>query len=179
MNEETKYRVETPEDDDQEEKKGFFRPLPVSTGKVREMGVKGAITKFLGFTMYERKRDILVLLSMAIFGGLIDAYIFSLITIDFLPAEATFMFVLPIFAAIPVGLVAGKTSHAQFGGVLTGLFFVVFLLLYLLTPAFLAPDILIGEFFLSGMLVAMVYFLFVSFASLLGSLVGTLAREFY
>ncbi|MCK5152067.1 MAG: hypothetical protein KAQ65_09510 [Candidatus Thorarchaeota archaeon] len=179
MNEETKYRVETPEEDEQQEKKGFFRPLPESTKKVRIKGAKGPITKFLGIKMYEKNRDILVLLALPIFGGLIDANLFGLIIIDFLPAEATYMFLIPILAAIPVGLLAGKTSHALFGGILTGLFFVVFLMFYLVTPAFVAPDIPIGEFFVSGMVVAMIYFLFVVFASLLGSLTGGLLREFF
>ncbi|MHA2424602.1 MAG: hypothetical protein ACXAEF_07425 [Candidatus Thorarchaeota archaeon] len=179
MNEETKYRVETPEEDEQEEKKGFFRPLPESTEKKKLRGEKGPITKLLGITMYERNRDILILLLVPMFGGIIDANIFGLIVIDLLPAEATFMFVLPFLAAIPVGLMAGKTSHALFGGIVKAIFFVVFLLLYLISPAFIAFDVPIGEFFISGMLVAVVYFLFVVFASLLGALIGGLAKEFF
>ncbi|MHA1909180.1 MAG: hypothetical protein ACW98Y_17930 [Candidatus Thorarchaeota archaeon] len=179
MNEETKYRVETPEEDEQEEKKGFFRPLPESTEKKKPKGAKGAITTFLGFTMYEKNRDILVLLCMAIFGALVDANIFALIIIDILPAEATYMFIIPALVSIPIGLMAGKTSHALFGGILKAMFFVVFLLSFLVAPAFVAPDVPIGEFFVSGMLVAVVYFMFDVFASLLGSLIGGLAREFF
>ncbi len=179
MNEETKYRVETPEEDEQQEKKGFFRPLPETTDFRKPKGAKGAITKFLGMTIYEKNRDLLVLLLLPMFGGLIDANIFGLIVIDFLPAEATYMFIIPLLAAIPVGLMAGKTSHALFGGIFKGFFFVVFLMLYLISPAFIATDVPIGEFFVSGMLVSMVYFLFVVFASLLGALIGGLAREFF
>lgn len=179
MNEETKYRVESPEEEEQQEKKGFFRPLPESTDKIQFKGGKGAITKLLGITMYERNRDRLILLLLPMFGGIIDAYIYGLIVIDFLPAEATYMFILPLLSAIPVGLMAGKTSHALIGGILKGIFFVIFLMWYLISPAFIAPDVPIGEFFVSGMLVSVVYFLFVVFASLLGSLIGGLAREFF
>ena len=162
MNEETKYRVETPDEEDQQEKKGFFRPLPESTQQRQLKGAKGPITKLLGITMYERNRDLLILFLLPIFGGVVDANIYGLIIIDFLPAEATYMFLIPLLAAIPVGLMAGKTSHALFGGILKAFFFVVFLMLYLISPAFIAYDVPIGEFFVSGMVVASVYFLFVS-----------------
>ncbi|MDF1541340.1 MAG: hypothetical protein P1Q69_20750 [Candidatus Thorarchaeota archaeon] len=179
MNEETKYRVESADDEEDKEKTGFLRPLPEPTQKLRKKGKGGAITTLLGFEMYERNRDILVLLIIPLMSGLIDANIFGLIIIDSLPDSVIYIFVIPLIAAIPIGLIAGKTSHGIFGGILAGFFFVFWLMLFLITPALIDPTNLLGEFAVSGLVVSMIYFLFVVFASLLGSLIGSIAREFF
>ncbi|MFW9907833.1 MAG: hypothetical protein ACFFEF_04600 [Candidatus Thorarchaeota archaeon] len=179
MNEETKYRVETPDEDEQTEKKGFLRPLPQVAEKQSKTGPGGPVTKILGLTMLEKRKDILVLILMPLLAALIDANIFGMIIIHTLPESTIYMFLIPMFASIPIGLMAGRTSHALFGGILAGFFFVLVFLLFLITPAFIAPDLLIGEFFFSGLVISSVYFLFVVFASLLGSLVGAVAREFF
>lgn len=179
MDEETKYRVESADDDVEKEKTGFLRPLPEPKQQPLRKGKKGAITTLLGFKMYERNRDILVLLLVPLMVGLIDANIFGLIIIDVLPDSVMYIFVLPLIAALPIGLLAGKTSHGLIGGILAGIFFVVWFMLFLISPAFIDPELLLGEFAVSGLVVSSIYFLFVVFGSLMGGLIGAVAREFF
>ena len=179
MDEETKYRVESEDQQEEKEKTGFLRPLPEPEQKLQKKGKGGAITTLLGFQIYERNRDILVLLIVPLMVGLIDANIFGLIIIDALNDSAIYIFVLPLIAAIPIGLVAGKTSHGLIGGILAGFFFVIWLMLFLISPALIAPDLLLAEFAITGLFVSLIYFLFVVFASLLGALIGAVAREFF
>ncbi|MBN2228185.1 MAG: hypothetical protein JW779_01255 [Candidatus Thorarchaeota archaeon] len=180
MDEESKYRVEKEEDLDQQEPRGFLRPLPESekkpTGARRG---KGAMTKLLGISMYENTRDILVLLIMPLFVGLIDANFYALVVIDVLPNSALYLFAIPAIAAVPVGLTAGKTSHGLFGGMVCAVYFIIFLELFFITPALMAPDAPFGDFVIAGLWLNFVYMFFVVFASLLGGLVGAIAREFF
>jgi hypothetical protein len=176
MDEESRYRTEKPSEDEEKPKVGFLSPLPEAPVKMKG---KGAITKFLGITMHEDKRDLLVLILIPLFVAIIDANIYALVIIDALPDSAFYLFVVPFIATIPVGLTAGKTAHGLIGGVITSIFFVVVLMLFLISPALVAENAPLGEFFISGMVVASVYFLFVIFASLLGSLIGALIREFF
>ncbi len=178
MSDETKYRIEAPEEEKEEkEKKGFLRPLPTAPEPVSSKSMP--ITKFLGITMYEKNRDIIVLLLIPAIVGIIDASVFAQIIVGNLPDSALYIFLIPMLAAISIGLLCGKTSHSLFGGIIAGVFFVVWLLLFLITPALMAPELNIGEFFVSGMVLSAVYFMFVMFASLFGSLVGALMREFF
>ncbi len=177
MDEETKYRVES-EDDDEAEKKGFFRPLPEAETESREKSKSGAMTTFLGISMLEKNRDFIILLLIPLIVGLVDANIYSLVMMHKLSNSTFFLFIIPAIAAIPIGLTAGQTSHALLGGMITAGFFVVFFMLFVISPAFIAPENVIGTFFFSGLVVTSVYFLFVILASLLGTLVGALVREF-
>jgi len=182
LDEETKYRVEEEleKQDEQQERKGFLRPLPEPIEKpVTERRKKGAVTKLLGITMYEKNRDILVLLLMPLFVGLVDANVFALVIIDVLPNSTLFLFAIPAIAAIPVGLTAGRTSHGLFGGIVCVFYFMIFLELFFITPAIMAPDAPFAEFFLAGLWLNFVYIFFVVFASLLGGLIGAVAREFF
>lgn len=182
MDEETRYRVEKEDEelDTKQEAKGFLRSLPEPEVKPRmEKRGKGAVTKLLGITMYERNRDALIILVMPLFVGLIDANLYALVIIDVLIDSTIFLFVIPAIAAIPVGLTAGKTSHGLFGGIICSFYFVIFLELFFITPAIMAPDAPFGEFFFAGLWLSFVYIFFVIFASLLGGLIGALAREFF
>ena len=180
MDEEIKYRVESEEEVEEQEKKGFLRPLPqAEAAPLREKRKKGAVTKLLGITMYEKNRDTLVLLLMPLFVGLIDANIYGLVVIDVLTDSVIYLFVIPAIAAIPVGLTVGKTSHGLFGGIICAIYFIIFLELFFITPAFMAPDAPFGEFIVAGLWINFVYMFFIVFASLLGGLIGAVAREFF
>jgi len=177
MAEESKYRVETPEEDEEPEKKGFLRPLPSAPAPVSSDG-SGPITNFLGITMREKVRDIIVLLLIPALVAIIDVNIYSNVMIGNLPDSTIYLFVLPALAAIPVGLTAGHTSHALIGAIITSLFFAITFLIFLMSPGIVAPEIGIGAFFISGMVLTSIYVLFIVLASMLGSLFGSLLREF-
>jgi hypothetical protein len=178
MEDETKYRVEAP--DEQEEKKGFLRPLPEPDQLPRTYNrKKGAITKLLGITMYERTRDIIVLFLIPCLVAIIDTNIYALVIIDQLPNSVLYLFAVPAIAAVPIGLTAGKTSFALFGGIVVAFFFAVFLTVFFASPVFFVPDLPLGDFVVPGLVLAAVYSLLVVFGSLLGSLAGALIREFF
>ncbi|TFG14622.1 hypothetical protein EU537_02855 [Candidatus Thorarchaeota archaeon] len=174
MDDEDKYRVEEPRKS--EERTGFLRPLPEAPRKTSSSGE--AITTFLGITMRERVRDYLVLFMIPACAALIDTYIFSQIVIDALPDTAIYVFMIPMIAAIPVGLTAGKTSDAMIGSLLTTVFYLVFFTLFLVTPAWLAPEADFGSFFITGFVVSAGYVYIVIMANLLGALFGIIMREF-
>ncbi|MHA1481186.1 MAG: hypothetical protein ACTSQZ_07175, partial [Candidatus Thorarchaeota archaeon] len=177
MAEETKYRVETPEDDEEPEKKGFLRPLPSAPKSVASDG-SSPMTTFLGITMREKVRDVIVLLLIPALVAIIDVNIYASVMIGTLPDSTIYLFAVPVIAAIPVGLTAGNTSQALIGALITSVFFSITLLLFLIGPGIISPEIEIGSFFISGMVLTSIYVLMIILASLLGSLVGALAREF-
>jgi len=177
MAEESKYRVETPEEDEETEKKGFLRPLPSAPAPVASDG-SGPITTFLGITMREKVRDMLVLLLIPALVAIIDVNIYASVVIGVLPDSTIYLFVLPALAAITVGLTAGQTSQALIGAIITTVFFAIILLIFLVSPGIVAPEIGIGAFFISGMVLTAIYVLFIMLASMLGALFGSLLREF-
>ena len=64
MANEEKYRVETPEEDEEpEEKKGFLRPLPTREEPryIKKEGRPEPIIKLLGVSMREKRKDLLLL----------------------------------------------------------------------------------------------------------------------
>ena len=171
---ESKIRVEEPTND--EEKTGLLRPLPGSQPAATRRGVP--IVKFLGITVAENKRDYLVAILMPFLVAVVDTALFALVVIDALPAEALYMFGLPALISITVGLVVPQPSKAVLSAFLTGVFFFVIFVLFLIAPGFAVPEVGVGDFFFAGMVVAAIYFLFVVFASFVGTLVGVVMREF-
>ena len=180
MAEEEKYRVESPEEEDQTEKKGFFRPLPEKEQeyKVVEGKRPQPVVKLLGISMSEKKRDIILLLLMPILTALIDTAIFSFVTVNIWEGSATYLFYIPTLAAIPIGLAVSETGPALIGGFLSAAFFMLFFVLFLMSPVIMVPTLGIGEFFISGIALAIGYIIFIVVASLLGSIIGTIMREF-
>ncbi|MGY5875134.1 MAG: hypothetical protein RTU30_05270 [Candidatus Thorarchaeota archaeon] len=179
MAEETKYRVEEPTEDD-DEPKGFLRPLPESTSKrTPRDGQLSPIVKLFGIEMRESVRDIIVVLITPLIAGLIDASLYALVIVDALPEDAMYMFVLPAVAAIPIGLTVAQAGRAILGGFLAVLFFAVFLMLFLATPAMFSPDIAILDLVFAGGVIIAIYSLFIIIASQLGNLLGIILREFF
>ncbi len=180
MEDESKYRVEEAEEEEKE-KKGLFRPLP----KVEEETVIGKsgrpepIVKFFGLKMTERRRDLLLILLMPAMAGLVDAAVYSFIIIGTVDSVGLYTFVIPMLAAIPVGLVVSRASHALLSALLATLFYVLFFLLFLASPAIQWPAFDLGQFLVSGFVIAAVYLLLVILASLLGALIGAIIREFF
>lgn len=178
---EERYRVEEPEEET-EEPKGFLRPLPKADEPaevVQVGGKKVPIVNFLGFKMREDRRDLLVMFLIPIFTAIIDANMYSLVVVDILEESALYMFVVPILAAIPIGLVVSNTSRALFSALFAAVFFVFFFMLFLVSPVFIAPVYDPASFFISGLVVSSIYILFVILASLLGTLFGSIIREFF
>ncbi|MHA2021830.1 MAG: hypothetical protein ACW98J_06260 [Candidatus Thorarchaeota archaeon] len=179
MEDESKFRVETPEQEEKE-KTGLLRPLPETTKptKSRE-GKVDPIVKLLGISMTERRRDRLVMILMPLLAGLIDAYVYSEIMILRVEASGLSTFVIPMIVAIPVGLVIERTNQSLIAALLVTVFFVSFFMLYLVSPALIWPAFDLSQFVLNGLVVAGVYLLLVVLASLMGTLIGALIREFF
>ncbi len=180
MTDEEKFRIEEPEEKDPEqEKKGFYRPLPKTEKKTKiKDGKAQPIVKFLGISMYEKNRDILVLILMPMLSAIINTSIYSFVTLSLWEDSSTYLFFVPVIVAIPIGLVIADTGKALIGGLLSSIFFVVFFVLFLTSPAFMTPELGITDFLISGITLSVVYFIFIIVAGLLGSIIGTIIREF-
>lgn len=179
MDEETKYRVEDPSQDE-DDLPGIMKPLPQAPETRRDRRKRPVpIVKFLGMTMKETSRDNLLFIMVPLLVGLIDANIFSWIIVSILEESSIYMFLLPLFAAIPVGLVMPNTGRTIGGALLVSLFFAIFIVAFLIAPNVLLQAGEIGYYFMNALIVTSVYIIFVSLASLLGSIVGMLLREFF
>jgi hypothetical protein len=179
MEEESKFRVEAPEQEEKE-KTGLLRPLPETTkATTTRKGKVEPIVKLLGISMTERRRDSLVMILMPLLAGLIDAYFYSEIMVMRIEDAGLYIFVIPMIVAIPVGLVVERASQSLIAALLATVFFVVFFMLFLVSPALIWPAFDLGQFFLSGLVVAAVYLLLVILASIMGALIGTVIREFF
>ena len=178
MDEETKYRVEDP-DQVEDEMPGIMKPLPSSPETRRKRGKRPVpIVKFFGVTMKETSRDNLLLIMIPLLVALIDANVFSWIIVGILEESSVYMFVIPLFAAIPVGLLMANTGRTIGGAVLTAIFFAVLIVGFIVIPSSFLQPASLADFLLSATVVASVYVLFVFLASLLGSIAGMLLREF-
>lgn len=181
MTNEEKYRLEDPdkEEDKLVEKKGLFRPLPQSVQNVRAKNGKAQpIVKFLGISMHEKNRDIIVLILMPMLTAIINVSILSFVTLSLVERTAVFLFLLPTIAAIPIGLVIAETGPALIGGFLSSIFFLIFFVFFLTSPVFYVPDLGLANFIISGIALSVAYFLLIVVAGLLGSVIGTIIREF-
>ena len=180
MTNEEKFRLEDPEEEEPvEEKKGLFRPLPKTETKTRvKDGRPQPVVKFLGISMFEKRRDILVIILMPMLTAIINTSIFSFVTLSLVEGSATYLFYLPVVAAIPIGLVIAETGPALVGGFLSSIFFLIFFVFFLTTPAFFAPELGVSNFLISGIALSVAYYLFIVVAGLLGAVIGTIMREF-
>ncbi len=177
---EEQYRVEDKEEEDTDSV--FLRPLPTAEAHQEVAIVKGKkvpIVNFLGMRVREDRRDLIVVLLMPMLVGIVDATIFSAIAIMQLPDSATYMFFIPALIAIPIGLTVPHAGRALIGAILATAFFALFFNLFLISPAFISSSFDIGSFIFSGLVITSVYILFVSLASLLGTLGGLAIREFF
>lgn len=181
MAEEEKFRLEEPEEKDPaQEKKGLYRPLPEVEKKTRRKDGKAQpIVKFLGISMYEKNRDILVLILMPMLSALINTSIYSFVILNLWENSSTYLFFIPVIVAIPIGLAIADTGHALIGGFLSAVFFFVFFIIFLVSPIFIVPELGIGNFLISGIALSVGYFILIIVAGLLGSVIGTIIREFF
>ncbi|RDE12931.1 MAG: hypothetical protein C4K47_07005 [Candidatus Thorarchaeota archaeon] len=176
MSDDDKYRTE-PSREDESEKIGLLRPLPTSdTGPTPRK--TSPVVEFLGISMRENRRDLLVLFLIPLLVAITDASVYSAIAVGALAQNAAYMFGIPALVAITIGLTAYQTSRALIGAVLTALFFSAIFVIFLVSPALLSQPEEVGGFFLAGLSVITVYFLFVMFSSLLGTVIGIIIREF-
>jgi len=181
MTDEEKFRLEEPEQEQvpAEEKKGLFRPLPKTEKETKiKDGKPQPIVRFLGISMYERNRDILVIILMPMLTAIINVNLISLVTLSLVEQSATFLFFLPAVAAIPIGLVVAETGPALVSGFLSSIFFLALFLIFLSTPALYVPELGIATFLVSGIALSIAYYVFVVVAGLLGAVIGTILREF-
>jgi len=183
MANEEKYRVETPEDEpeEKEEKKGLFRPLPTREEPkyVDKDGRPQPIVKVLGISMPEKRKDLLMLILIPALVGLIDATIYSYVITAQVGSSATYLFFIPALVAIPIGLTSSEAGNGLIGGFLGAVFFLVFLITFLTSPAILVPELGIGNFIMSGFAISIAYFILLTLATLLGSVIGVIIREFF
>ncbi|MFW9804335.1 MAG: hypothetical protein ACFFFC_16885 [Candidatus Thorarchaeota archaeon] len=178
MEDESRFRVESP-DEEEKEKTGLLKPLPESVEpSAAQIEKAEPIVKLLGISMTEKRRDRFLFVLVPMLAGLIDAAMFSQIIVARLESTVLVTFVFPLVVAIPIGLVVGRTNQTIFAALLATVFFVLFFMLFLISPALLWPALDIGLFLLNGVVVAVVYMLLVVFGSLFGALIGILVREF-
>lgn len=181
MANEEKYRVETPEEDEEpEEKKGFLRPLPTREEPqyIKKEGRPEPIVKLLGVSMREKRKDLLLLFLIPALVGLIDTMIYSGIIINKLPDDATYLFFIPVFVAIPIGLTASEAGRSLIGGFLGALFFLLFLIIFLSSPGLILPDLGLANFIFTALAFSIVFFIIATLATFLGAAIGTILREF-
>ena len=181
MADEEKIRVETPEDDEKpEEKKGFLRPLPTREEPqyTDKDGRPQPIVKLFGISMPEKRRDLLMLLMIPAFVGLIDATLYSHIFTHHLPANATYVFFIPVIIAIPIGLTAPDAGRALVGGFFGALFYLLIYIIFLSSPALFVPELGIANLVINAIALSIVYFLLMTLATILGAVIGTILREF-
>ena len=182
MANEEKYRTETPEEDEAPiEKKGLLRPLPSKEEPkyVYKDGRPQPIVRLLGISMSEKRRDRVILLLIPIMVGIIDTLIYSNVVTSNWPNSATFLFFIPIIVSIPIGLTASDVGTGLIGGFLGAMFFLIFFITFLATPALLVPALGLGTFLISGIALSLGYFILMTTATLLGAVIGTLIREFF
>ena len=183
MANEEKYRIETPEEEEEEveEKKGLFRPLPKKEEPqyMDEDGRPQPIVKVLGFRMREKRKDLLMVILIPALVGLIDTMIYSFIVTVRWENTATYLFAIPVIVAIPIGLTSSEAGHALVGGFLGAVFFLAYFILFLALPGLLVPALGLSSFLISGIALASVYFILITMATLVGSVIGLLVREFF
>ncbi len=177
MSDESRYRVEASDKEDEDERRGLLRPLPPAEELEMKHGVP--MVDFLWFRVREDTRDHILMILMPLLVSIIYTAIYASIIIDALPDTSEYMFFLPAAFAIPIGLTAPQLKHALMSSIIAAVFFVIFLVLFLSTPGLLLPEVDLSEFAVSGTILSMVYFIFVLFASILGTFIGVLIREFF
>ncbi|TFF91104.1 hypothetical protein EU545_05605 [Candidatus Thorarchaeota archaeon] len=178
MSEEDKYRVETP-DEEEEEKKGLFKPLPEKEYRPpRAKDRPQPVVKLLGISMYENKRDSVLLILMPLLTAIVNVTIYSFVTVRVLGSDSLYLFFIPALTALPIGLTIPETGKALIGGALASVFFLILYIFFLGTPGLIIPGLNIGDFLLSGIALSIVPFILMMLATLLGSVIGTIMREF-
>ena len=181
MADEEKIRVETIEDEeDTEHKKGLFRPLPTrEEQKYVTVGDRPQpIVRVLGVSMREKRKDLLMLILIPALVALIDTTIYSFVITVQVQNSATFLFLLPAIAAIPIGLTSSEASNALVGAFIADLFFLLFLVSFLAIPGLFIPTIGIGGIIVSSIAISIGYFILVILATFLGSIIGIIMHEF-
>ncbi len=180
MVDEEKYRTDAPDEEEHEEKKGFFRPLP-EREKVQirvKDGRPQPIVKLLGFSMPEKRRDKLLLILIPALVALINTTLISLVVTNTLEESAMYVFFIPILTTIPIGLTTSGAGQALLGGFLGSIFFFLFFVIFLISPGIAMPELGIGQFILNAISISIVYFILILVATLLGSVIGAILREF-
>ncbi|MFW9786435.1 MAG: hypothetical protein ACFFE1_02060 [Candidatus Thorarchaeota archaeon] len=182
MADEEQIRVETPDEDEvAEERKGLLRPLPsaeepkYSKGKERPQ----PIVRVLGISMREKRKDLLMLILIPAMVALIDTTIYSFVVTASVESSALFLFFLPAIIAIPIGLTSSEAGSALIGGFLGAIFFLIFIITFLASPAIIVPHLGLGNFIVSGFAISLAYFILMTLATVLGSVIGIIIREFF
>ncbi len=182
MADEEKYRVEAPEKEEEpeEEKKGFLRPLPQREEHVHldKDGRPQPVVKLLGISMFEKKRDQLMMILIPALVGFINTAIYSYVFTAQIESAALTLFFIPMLFAIPIGLTASEAGSALVSGFFGGLFFMLFFIIFLITPGIVVPELGIGNFLISAFALSAAYFILVIVATILGSVIGVILREF-
>lgn len=180
MTDEEKYRIETPEEEEPEEKKGFFRPLPEKEKPMytEKDGRPQPIVQLLGISMREKTRDNVIIVLIPLLVAIINTTVYSLVITNVLDNTATFLFFLPIIIAIPIGLTAAEAGQALIGGFLGSMFFLLFFVLFLSSPGIVVPALGIEQFIFNAITISIVYFILMMVGTLLGAVIGTVLREF-
>ena len=180
MADEEKIRTETP-DEEQEEKKGFFRPLPEAEVKKRvgKNGRPQPIVKLLGLSMAEKTRDRLLLILIPALVAFVNTTIYSMIITNQISSDSTYLFFVPIIIAIPIGLTAVDAGKALTGGFFAAIFFLFFFIFFLISPGLFIPELGVDQFVFSAFMITVGYFILIVVANLLGAVIGILLREFF
>jgi len=181
MANEEKVRLETPEEEEKPlERKGLLKPLPTREKPkyTDKDGRPQPIVKLLGLSMPEKRRDLFILILIPALVGIIDTTLFSYVFTHTLPNNANYVFFIPIIIAIPIGLTASEAGNALMGGFIGAVFFFLFFITFLSSPGLMVPDLGLGTFVFNAIALSIVYFVLVTLATLMGTVIGVVLREF-
>lgn len=182
MADEEKIRTETPEEEEEgeDQRKGLFRPLPTrEEPKYVKVGNRPEpIVRVLGVSMREKRKELLMLILIPALVALIDTTIYSFVITVQVQNSPTFLFLLPVIAAIPIGLTSPEASNSLLGAFITDVFFLLFLVTFLSYPGLFIPTIGIGGIIVSSIAISIGYFILVILATFLGSIIGIIMHEF-
>jgi hypothetical protein len=179
MADEEKYRTEAPEED-AEEKKGFFRPLPEKEEPkyVEKDGRPQPIVQLLGISMRQKTRDNVIMVLIPALVAFINTTIYSLVITNQLENSATFLFFIPIIVAIPIGLTAAEAGQGLMAAFIGAIFFLIFFVTFLSSPGIFVPELGIDQFIIGAIMISIAYFILMVLATLIGAVIGIILREF-
>ena len=178
-NDEEKYRVEpADEHEDRHVPSAFLRPLPEARDQAHTGRTGTPYVRFFGREMPEYRRDLIVALLVPLFAALVDAAVVALVFIEVLDDNALYTFVVPLLAAVPLGLSQERMQFALLSAFLTVLYFGLLMVLFFVSPAFVVPGSNLVEYLTPAFVVSAVYGMFAVVASVLGAFLGMVIREF-
>jgi hypothetical protein len=177
MEEDERYRVESPDEKEKSEH-SLAKPLPITQEPIT-IGKKATpIVTFLGISMKEKRKEWILMVLIPALVGVIDCAVLMYQVVFFGVINAGFFIIVCFTMSLPVGILQPTSGRALTSGFLNSLFFCIFSLLFLTSPALYAPFVIpYVEVFITAMLLIVGYFVIALPSCILGSYFGHIIRE--